>query len=318
MSISTVLVTGAAGGIGWTVTTLLRERGVNVVALDNYATGIARRDDDGIFWENIDVADPALPERLSGYPIDAAIHCAARLADRSMQEPSADVLTNCFGSMQVFEWCARKNVQRTVFLSSSAVYGDPPAVPIKETASLYPGTIYAVGKIACENFLRILEKGYGLSWTVLRLFPTYGGAHKPSKTQGIVNVMLTQLLAGHEIIVKGSLERARDLVYVDDTARAIVESLFADAARNQVFNVGTGKGHTIRELIYMLAEALGRQPEDLRIREMDGTPGDPFYNVADVSAIKEAVGFTARFDLRLGVARLVAARAASMAEPERV
>ncbi|MDA2909545.1 NAD-dependent epimerase/dehydratase family protein [Nitrospiraceae bacterium AH_259_D15_M11_P09] len=306
----TILVTGAAGGIGWTVTRLLRKRGCKVVACDDYTTGTPRTDEPGVTWEHLDIADPSLPERLSAYPIDAAVHCAARLADRSMQEPSADVRTNCLGSMQVFEWCARKRVDRLLFLSSSAVYGEHPPQPIKESDAVSAGTIYTASKLACENFLMILEKGYDLSWTVLRLFPTYGGTHKASKTQGIVNVMLTQLLAGNEVIVKGSLERVRDLVYADDTARAIVESLFADSTRGRILNVGSGIGHTVRELIFLLAEALDKRPLDLHIQEMDGTPGDPRYNVADVSAIREAIGFELSFDLRAGISRLVELRRA--------
>lgn len=306
--ISTVLVTGAAGGIGWVVTKLLRERGFHVVACDNLDTGLQREEDPGVTWLYLDIADPELPERLNAYRIDAAIHCAARLADRSMQEPSADVRTNCLGSVQVFEWCARAGVQRVLFLSSSAVYGEQPPRPIKETAPVWAGTIYAAGKLACENFLRILEDGYGLPWTVLRLFATYGPTHRPSKSQGITNVMLTQLMDGNQIIVKGSLERVRDLVYVEDTARAIVDSVFAEKARGRILNVGTGEGHTVRQLIYALAELLNRRSEDLLIQEMEGTPGDPAYSVPDITALKEAIGFSPSFDLRSGLERLVRAR----------
>ncbi len=304
-----VLVTGAAGGIGWVVTNMLLDRGCKVVAADDYATGLEREEKKGITWIRLDVAEPSLSERLSAYPIDAVIHLAARLADRSMQEPAADVRTNAFGSMQVFEWVARKGVKRIIYTSSSAVYGSPASAdPIKETAPLSPDTIYAACKVACENFLRILQKGYGLQWTALRLFPTYGPTHKLSKTQGILNVMMTQLLDGNEVIVKGSLDRVRDLVYVDDTASAIVGSLFSESTIGRVFNVGKGWGTTVREMIYSITRALGRNPEELIIKELPGTPGDPMYNVADVSALNQAIGFKAKVDLPEGIARMVAMR----------
>lgn len=305
----TVLVTGAAGGIGWVVTNMLLDRGCKVVAADDYATGLAREEKKGVTWIKLDVAETSLSEKLSVYPIDAVIHCAARLADRSMQEPAADVRTNAFGSMQVFEWAARKSVKRVIYTSSSAVYGSPDSPdPIKETAPLSPDTVYAVCKVACENFLRILEKGYGLQWTALRCFPTYGPTHKLSKTQGILNVMMTQLLEGNEVIVKGSLDRVRDLVYVDDTASAIVESLFSESTIGRVFNVGKGWGSTVREMIYSIAKALGRNPEELIIQELPGTPGDPMYNVGDVSELNKAIGFEAKVDLPEGIARTVAMR----------
>jgi UDP-glucose 4-epimerase len=308
MAGSMVLVTGAAGGIGWAVTQLLCERGIRVVGCDDFTTGVPRNEHPGVTWEHLDVADPDLGKRLSAYPIEAVVHCAGRLADRSMQEPSADVRTNCFGSMQVFEWCARAKVERVLFLSSSAVYGDQPPQPITETAPVHPGTVYCVSKLACEGFLKILEAGYGLRWTVLRLFPTYGAGHKPSKTQGILNVMLTQLLAGNEIIVKGSLERVRDLVYVEDTARAIVDALAAQTTLGGIFNVGTGQGRTVREMIHLLAQALNRRPDDLQLKEMAGTPGDPLYNVADISKIRGAIHFAPRFPLERGIERIVAQR----------
>ena len=311
--ISTVLVTGAAGGIGWTVTRMLLDRGCQVVAIDDYTTGLRRPQVSGVVWASADVADPAFPQRMSAHRVDAVVHCAARLADRSMADPTGDVRTNAYGSMQVFEWAARNDVQRVLFTSSSGVYGDPPAKPIQETDPVRAETIYSASKLACEAFLRILEKGYGLPWTVVRLFPTYGTAHKPSKTQGILNVMITQLLEGNDVVVKGSLERVRDLVYVDDTARAIVQALFSEAARGRVFNVGTGKGHTVREMIHFIAESLGRRPEDLRIKELEGTPGDPLYNVADITAIRTAIGFTPQVDLREGIQQLVAARTAQAA-----
>lgn len=313
--IKTVLVTGAAGGIGWVVTKMLLERGCKVIAADAYVTGLKREEKDGVTWLDLDVADPSLAEKLNAYPIDAVIHCAARLADRSMQEPSADVRTNAFGSMQVFEWAARKGVERVVYLSSSAVYGSPASAdPIKETAAYSPDTMYAVCKMACENFLRILQKGYGLKWTVVRLFPTYGPTHKLSKTQGILNVMMTQLLEGNEVIVKGSLDRVRDLVYVDDTAAAVVGVLFSENTVGKTFNVGKGWGTTVREMIYAIAKALGKKPEDLVIKELPGTPGDPMYNVADVSALNKATGFKAKVDLPEGIARMVEMRRKAQAE----
>jgi UDP-glucose 4-epimerase len=307
----TVLVTGAAGGIGWTVTKMLLEKGCQVVAFDDYTTGLTRNEAPGLTWQDADIADPAIADKLNQYPIDAIVHLAARLADQSMKAPAADVRTNAFGAMQIFEWAATHDVKRVVFTSSSAVYGHPPETPIKETDPVRAETIYAACKLACESFLRMLgdpDKGYGLPWTVVRCFATYGPSHKPSKTQGILNVMTSQLLEGNEVIVKGSLDRVRDLVYVDDTARAIVECLFSDGAKNQIFNVGTGKEYTVREMIYSIAAALGRTPEDLDIKELDGTPGDPRYCVANVDAIRTAVGYESQVDLNEGIARLVAAR----------
>lgn len=300
---STILVTGAAGLIGSAVARQLLVRGARVIAVDDFSLGVWKDAHPGLAWEQVDVAGDDLTARLATHRIDAVVHAAAHPGGRSLQEPSSNVRVNTFGSMRLFEWCARSKIP-VIYLSSSAVYGEQPPAPISESAPLTPGTVYAVCKVACEGFLRILEAGYGLRWTVLRLFATYGAGHRPSAHQGIVNVMLTQLLAGDQLIVRGSLERVRDLVYVDDAAQAIVACLFNEATRGHVLNVGTGVPVTIRELIAALCDTLGRRANDVSITEAEPTLGDPHYSVADASALTR-FGVVPRLGLRDGLERLL-------------
>jgi UDP-glucose 4-epimerase len=187
------------------------------------------------------------------------------------------------------------------------VYGEQPSLPIREDAPLRPGTVYAVCKVACEGFLRVLGEGYGLPWTVLRLFATYGAGHRPSAHQGIVNVMLKQLLAGGDVVVRGSLARVRDLLYVDDAARAIVGCLIDPSTRGRIINAGTGAGLTVRDIVHTLALLLGRRAADVRIREEAGTVGDPLYSVADITQLA-ALGLEPRRGVHEGLAALVDAR----------
>jgi len=304
-----VLVTGAAGLIGSAVVCHLRRIGHPVVACDDLSLGTTRLEGDGIAWEECDVSEPGLSDRLSRHTVNAVVHCAAHPGGRSLEEPSTDVRVNALGSMQVFEWCARKRIP-VVYLSSSAVYGEQPASPIPETAPLRPATIYAVCKVACENSLHVLGSGYGLPWTVLRLFATYGAGHRPNTYQGIVNVMLTQLLAGNTLVVKGSLDRIRDLLHVEDAARAIVACLFNEKTCGQILNVGTATGVTIHGLIAMLCEVLGRRPGEVSITESAPTVGDPFYSVADTSRLRALTGFAPDHSLRASLSSLVQARLA--------
>lgn len=305
-----VIVTGAAGLIGSAVVRRLQAEGESIVALDDFSLGTARPDGDGIVWEQADVAAPDLVRRLDRHAADAVVHCAAHPGGRSLSEPADDVRVNALGSMRVFEWCARARVP-VIYLSSSAVYGEQPTAPIAETASLRPGTVYAACKVACEQFVRVLEAGYGLSWTVLRLFATYGAGHRPSAHQGIVNVMLTQLLEGDTLVVRGSLDRVRDLLYVDDAARAIVTCVKTPTTRGHVLNVGTGIGVTVRELIGALCETLGRRLGDVKITEAEGTVGDPLYSVADVGRLVGLTGFRHEWTLAASLGALVSARRAA-------
>jgi dTDP-L-rhamnose 4-epimerase len=170
-----------------------------------------------------------------------------------------------------------------------------------------PGTIYGVAKIACEQWLRILGHGSELNWSVLRLFATYGAGHRPSLEQGIVNIMLTQLFKGNRVVVKGSLMRRRDLIYVDDVATAIVQALSLPAARGQIINVGTGVAVTIGEMIGALCDTLQRPRNTVQIIEETGTIGDPFSNVADITQMKKILAFEPEFGLEAGLQAFVSA-----------
>lgn len=302
-------MTGAAGLIGGAVVDRLLDDGVPVIGMDVLARAGARP---GLAWLQADIAHPEAVGLLDRIGARAVVHCAAHPGGRSNEEPTADVRANALGSMQVFEWCAR-NGAAVVYTSSSAVYGDQPQGPIREDATLRPGTVYAVCKMACERWLAILGERFGLRWTVLRLFATYGAGHRPSAFQGIVNVLMTQMLEGRRVVVRGSLLRERDLLYVTDAADAIVRALRADAARGAVMNVGTGRAVTIAELIDALRSVLGRGREDVDVVEEAGTVGDPMYSVADIALARRLLGFAPRRSLADGLAAFVAGRRAARA-----
>lgn len=303
MNSSTVIVTGAAGLIGSAVTRRLVQEGIRVIACDDFSNGIWRLEHKNICWKRIDIVSSCLADEFRDTGASAVIHCAAHPGGRSLAEPSENVRVNCFGSMRIFEWCARSGIP-VIYLSSSIVYGDQPPVPIPESAALNPGTIYAVCKVACENYLRVLDEGYGLQWTVLRLFATYGENHRPNEAQGIVNVMLTQLFTGNRVLVKGSVRRIRDMMYVEDAAEIILKCLFEERTRGFIINAGTGTGYMIEEMIYLLGGLLGRKRGDIEIVESDSTIGDPLYSVPNITRLKGFTGFVPKYNLRNGLERL--------------
>jgi UDP-glucose 4-epimerase len=302
-----IAVTGAAGLIGSNIVKKLVAQKIRVVAVDNFTIGEWREENDLIAWVKADVTAPSVAEAFDEHRPDAVIHCAAHPGGKSLKEPVLDVSVNALGSMRVFDWCAR-NSAAVVYLSSSAVYGEQPKGPILETAPVAPGTIYAACKIACENYLRILGDGYGLPWTVLRVFATYGAGHKPSAFQGILNIMLTQLIAGNKVIVKGALSRERDMVYAEDTAQATVRAALTEKARGKIINVGTGRAVTVREMIGHLGKALGKDMSKVEIVEEAGTVGDPRYSVADTTRARDILDFSAEYTIQQGIEKLIHVR----------
>ncbi len=298
-----VAVTGAAGLIGSGVVRHLDKLNIEVTAFD--APGAPDLvPGSQVPIQRVDLGDPGMIDTLEAVRPQAIVHAAAHPGGKSLREPVEDVRVNALGSMHIFDWCAQAD-SHVVYLSSSVVYGDQADGKISETAALVPGTIYGVAKLACEQWLGILGRGLGLNWTVLRLFATYGAGHRPSLEQGVVNIMLTQLLKSNRVVVRGSLQRLRDLVYVDDVAAAIVQVLSRPQARGEIMNVGTGVAVTIRELIYLLCDALKRPRGDVEIVEEAGTVGDPFSNIADIAKMRQILAFEPKFGLAAGLQSLV-------------
>ena len=285
-TIKHVVVTGGAGLIGSEVVWLLNDINLKVSVIDKT-------------FNELDISGEKITDVLDDLSPDFIVHAAAHPGGKSLKEPVEDVSVNALGSMRIFDWCERKGAQ-VIFTSSSSVYGEQPKSPIKESALLNPGTVYAVSKVACENWLKIMGTK-GLSYTVLRLFSTFGNGHKPNTFQGILNIMLTQLLAGDKVIVKGSLQRQRDLLYVEDAADAIIKTIFSDSSRGMIINIGTGIPITIEQLILTICEVLGRSLKDIEIIEEVGTVGDPDYNVADISVARKILSFEPKYSVKEGL-----------------
>jgi UDP-glucose 4-epimerase len=298
-----ILVTGAAGLIGSQVVKELISRKYEVIAVDNFSYGDNENDNSLVTWVKEDITKSNFENIFNELKPTGVIHCAAHPGGESLQDPVLDVEVNILGSIKLFYQAALAKTP-IVYLSSSAVYGPSKLTrALKENDELNPGTIYAACKVACENYLKILEKGYGLKWTILRLFATYGPGHKGSNFQGIVNIMLTQLLKGNKVVVKGSLQRVRGLIYVNDAAFAIVNALENEKSRSQIINISHQTPSTIQNIIKILMQHIGK--EDARIIEEEGTVGDPMYNYADITKSKEILNFEPKYSLEDGLKELV-------------
>lgn len=253
-----------------------------------------------------DVSRTEIVELLDEIRPSLVVHAAAHPGGRSLVNPTVNVEVNALGSMRVFEWCAR-NQCKVLYLSSSIVYGEVVPIPIKEDAPTQPRTIYGVGKVACERWLELLGFGYELDWIILRLFSTYGAGHRPSVDQGIVNVILTQLELGGDLVVKGSLSRLRDLVHVSDASQAICAAIDVWPSR-QILNVCTGMGTSVGELIAWIAAAKGLDISKVQLQEVEGTIGDPQYNVGNPTLALQRMGFKSQILPRAGIAQLLSQR----------
>ena len=157
----------------------------------------------------------------------------------------------------LLKWCREKEIKKFVYTSSMSIYGDPAILPVKEDMFPVPKSFYGIGKVASENYLRLYQENYGINFTALRLFNVYGpGQHLENLRQGMVRIYLSYVAKNEPIIVKGSGERFRDLVFVDDVVNAMMLVLDNPFTYGQTYNVGTGKETKVDDLLHMIIEGI--------------------------------------------------------------
>lgn len=198
----------------------------------------------------------------------------------------------------LLEAMVRSTTARLVFPSSGGtVYGRTPPEPVAEDAPLRPESPYGMGKVLAEQMIHFHAWRDGLRYLVVRLANPYGRIEPSSASQGVVDVFLHRLHAQMPVDVWGEGEQVRDYVYIDDAATAI-ESLLDCGIENDTFNVGSGRGHTLHEVMESIEAVTGRCLQ--RHRRHDVYSGIP-YSVLNIGKIREVTGWTPRYDLAEGI-----------------
>lgn len=300
------LVTGGAGFIGSHLSRRLLALGWAVHIVDNLSTGFRKNIPDGASFCELDLSEPDFPDRLPGDPFDVVFHLAAQSSGEiSFDDPSYDLKTNCLSTVLLCDWCLKKGTKRFLYTSSMSIYGDQEVQPVKEEATPRPKSFYGIGKLASEAYLQIYET-MGLATTALRLFNVYGpGQNLDNMRQGMVSIYLAFLLRGQELVVKGSPDRYRDIVYIDDVIDAYLACLDHPETHGKSYNVGTGRRTTVGQLVDAELAAFGHTRTSYPVRFAEGTPGDTFGIQADSSRLQADTGWTPKVDLATGLGRMV-------------
>ena len=254
-----VLVTGGAGFIGRWVVKRLLDDGHAVWAIDDLSNGRLANivEFEGISgWRGFtrgDIKDMALLEKLFSNRFDLCYHMAASInVQDSIDEPRQTFDNDVIGTFNVLEMCRRGRV-KMVFMSTCMVYDratDPAG--ISEMHPTKPASPYAGSKIAGENMVLSYWYAYGLPTLVVRPFNTYGPFQKTGGEGGVVAVFIKRSLAGDTLNIYGSGEQTRDLLYVTDCARFVVEAGYSDKVNGQILNAGLGRDVSVNELAALI------------------------------------------------------------------
>lgn len=296
-----VLVTGGAGFIGSHTVDQLITSGAEVLIIDNLSTGKEENINPSAEFVRLDIESENLSGIFQKFRPGFVIHLAAQVSvPNSIKNPVKDTTTNILGSVNLLENCRQYGVEKVVYASSAAVYGNPRGVFISENDPVTPLSFYGVSKLTPEVYLKVFNQLYGLKYTVLRYANVYGPRQDALGEGGVISIFASKILAGQSPVIFGDGEQTRDFVYVEDVAKANVKSL--SAADQLILNVGTGKRTSVNDLVHIMADAAN---SDIKPSYSSERYGDIKHSCMETSQIKEYLEWEPQFSLQEGLTRTI-------------
>lgn len=287
------LVTGGAGFVGAQLAAELLSAGWAVTVIDDLSNSDGGNVPEGAVFLRGDLADPGTYSHIENERFDVIYHIAAQASNAlSFRDPLLDLAANQVATLRLLEFARSAGIRRFVFTSSMSAYGNAQTFPTPETEPLRPLSPYAAHKSASEDYLRMYAAEEGLEPTVFRLYTTYGGGQNlDNLDQGLLSIYLAYLVRNEPIVVKGSLDRTRDIVHVSDVVRALVVAADSPQTIGKTYNLCSGTTRSIRQLIDGLITAAGFDPGEYPVVVQDATPGDPMVTHGSLAAAEADFGF---------------------------
>lgn len=314
-----ILLTGAAGFIGFHVAQVLLQRGEEVIGLDNlndyydprlkHARLEQLQGKKGFKFHQVDIAEPdAVRDATAGVEIDRVIHLAAQAGVRySLVNPYAYIRANVLGHTVMLEFCrSLKNCRHFVYASSSSVYGGNTKLPFAvEDRVDSPISLYAATKKADELISHAYAHLFGFPQTGLRFFTVYGPWGRPDMAMFIFTKAIFE---GRPIQVFNNGDMQRDFTYIDDIVSGVIKTLDHPPPPNEagrpyrVYNIGNNRSEPLMRMIELIEQATGRKAEKQFLPMQEG---DVPATYADISAIQRDTGFAPTTPIDVGIPRFV-------------
>lgn len=298
-----VMVTGGAGFIGSHLVDKLISLGSQVTVVDNFMAGSSQNlptDCDSFKIVNADIRDPQIFNAYTD--VDIIFHLGANAnVPYSIKRPDYDFSTNIIGTYNVYQFALAQNIEKILFASSAAIYGDPEYTPMDEMHPKNPKSPYGVSKLSGEQLGLVYHSVFDLPFVGVRIFNTYG----PRQSRYVMFDLLKKILSGtNELEVLGTGNQIRDFCYVSDTVDALILLMQSNQSKGEIYNIGSGNEISIKDLVYLLLK-LTDNNENVDVK-FTGTSwkGDIERLIPSISKIQD-IGFISKVGLDEGVTRLI-------------
>ncbi|HJH28834.1 MAG TPA: NAD-dependent epimerase/dehydratase family protein [Methanosarcinaceae archaeon] len=293
-----ILITGGLGQVGSYLVDKLCNT-AEVTVLDNYSSTTRESVPDGVTIVNDDILNKRARELVTQN--DVVIHTAAQISVfRSMDDPLFDLNNNVFGTLNLLEAARSSNVNlnKFIYFSSAAVYGNPEYLPIDEAHPQNPLSPYGASKLSGEKYCTMYHKAFGVPTVCIRPFNIYSPRQDPSNPySGVISKFIERVKNNQSPIIFGDGTNTRDFVSVHDIIDMVLLAIDNKKAEGEVFNVGTGVTTTITELAQNIIDIYGA---DLDIEFAERMPGDIKHSSSDISKAR-LIGFKPKIKLRDGL-----------------
>jgi nucleoside-diphosphate-sugar epimerase len=289
---ATYLVTGGAGFIGSHIAEFLAARGDSVRVLDNLSTG--KKENLAGFIGRVEFIEGDIRDldacRRAVRGVEHVLHQAALASvTGSIADPLLTNAINVTGTLNLLLSARDAGVRSFVLASSSAVYGDDPAMPKREGHEGRPLSPYGTSKRVGEKYGELFHELYGMKTVALRYFNVFGPRQDPmSDYAAVIPVFITKVLRGERPVIYGDGEQSRDFIYVKSVVQANITAAESPDTGGEALNVASGKGLTVNAL---LAAVNGIVGTEIQAVHAEPRPGDIKHSVADIAKARRVMGF---------------------------
>jgi UDP-glucose 4-epimerase len=298
-----ILITGGAGQVGSYICDMLAGTGSTVKIIDNFSSSLSNRNTDVEIIRG-DIRDRDLVKGLVS-EADVVIHCAAQIyVTQSVEDPGFDADNNIMGTLNLLDAARHANIERFIYFSSAAVYGETTSLPVGEGHLQNPMSPYGVSKLAGEKYALAFHKVYGLPTTAIRPFNIYSPRQDPSNPySGVISKFIDRIGKGQRPVIFGDGSATRDFVSVHDVVDLVLLMIKTNGSVGNVFNCGTGEPGRVDMLARLIARLHGR--EDLEPELQPARPGDIKDSYADISLARKILGYRPKVGLEDGLREII-------------